>query len=106
MPQRTHIHQFEVNARTALARATQAAKRNPRDPSAQERLAQARREQQQATLERRITDLVAGAPPLTDDQRERLRALLGLPLAVRARASAAAEVAPAGVAAAEMGRAA
>lgn len=65
-----------THQRAAIARAAQARKRRPDDPDAAARVEQLRAEYKAQRLEAWIQELVALAPPLTQEQRDRLSFLL------------------------------
>lgn len=62
-------------ARANLGSAEAEARRNP-SPERRERVATLRRDYRALALEEHIAEVVAAAPPLTPEQRERLAALL------------------------------
>lgn len=63
-------------ARARLASASAKAARSPEDPTAQQAVDEARRAYRALALEDYIRRTVDAAPPLTDDQRERLATIL------------------------------
>lgn len=63
-------------ARAQLAQAHARAKRQPGDPANAELIAERQRQFRYVSAEDYITRLVEAAPPLTDDQRDRLALLL------------------------------
>ncbi len=64
-----------TGARSILANEVKRAKRTT-DPASQARVADARRELAAAKLEAYIKAVVAACPPLSEDQKQRLRLLL------------------------------
>lgn len=66
-------------ARSDLANAAAKVSRHPDDPSAAEALIAARRDYYATALADHIRKVVDAAPPLTDEQRDRLAALLRVP---------------------------
>lgn len=69
------MHKNRRVARAALASAAASAARNPDDPAAAAAVIERRREYEVLTLEEHILRVVDQAPPLTDEQIERLREL-------------------------------
>jgi len=69
-----------ATSRAAIARAHKRAKHNPDDPVAAEDVCRARRDYYAATLEKHIRRVVAEAPDLTAEQRDRLAILLRGPV--------------------------
>ena len=63
-------------ARGRLASLAAKAAKNPQDPSAAAAVVEMRRDYRAIALEEHIRKVVDAAPPLTDDQRARLAALL------------------------------
>lgn len=63
-------------ARAHLAAAAATAARNPEDPDAAAAVVERRREYAEVSLAEHILKVVAAAPPLTPEQRDRLAALL------------------------------
>ena len=65
-----------VACRTAIARAARAVRKRPDDMAALEKLGRVRQDYAEAQLAEHIQQVVAKAPPLSDEQRGRLAALL------------------------------
>ncbi len=65
-----------TKARSALACAEAEAKRRPGDPHARDEVDELRRQYRAVAAEDYIRELVDSAPPLTDEQRDRLAVLL------------------------------